>query len=97
LRRYETGFEPQVLAEPRRIVRGVVGGSNAYRAGLRDGDEIVDPVPQDGIQGDQDLELTLKLRRGEQVFEISYLPRGEAVEAYQWERISGVPDSDCAL
>lgn len=97
LRRYETGFEPQVLAEPRRIVRGVIRGSNAYLAGLRDGDEIVDPVPQDGIQGDQDLELTLKLRRGEQVFAISYLPRGETVDAYQWERIPGVLDRDCAL
>lgn len=97
LRRYETGFEPAVLAEPRRIVRGVIPGSNAFAAGLRDGDEIVDPVPQDSIQGDQLRLLTLKLRRGERVFEISYLPRGEAVDVLQWKRVAGVPDQSCAL
>jgi hypothetical protein len=97
LRRYETGFEPAVLAEPRRIVRGVIPGSNAFAAGLRDGDEIVDPVPQDSIQGDQLRLLTLKLRRGERVFEISYLPRGEAVDVLQWDRVAGVPDRSCAL
>jgi hypothetical protein len=97
LRRYETGFEPAVLAEPRRIVRGVIPGSNAFAAGLRDGDEIVDPVPQDSIQGDQLRLLSLKLRRSERVFEISYLPRGEAVDVLQWERVAGVPDRSCAL
>ena len=97
LRRYETGFEPAVLAEPRRIVRGVIPGSNAFAAGLRDGDEIVDPVPQDSIQGDQLRLLSLKLRRSERVFEISYLPRGEAVDVLQWDRVAGVPDRSCAL
>lgn len=97
LRRYEVGFDPAVLAQPRRIVRGVVAGSAAYDAGLRDGDEIVDPVPQDGIQGDQHQLLTLKLRRADQTFSITYLPRGETVEAYQWERVPGVPDDRCAL
>ena len=97
LRRYETGFEPAVLAEPRRIVRGLIADSNAFAAGLRDGDEIVDPVPQDSIQGDQQRRLILKLRREGRVFEISYLPRGETVEAYQWERVSDVPDQSCAL
>lgn len=97
LRRYEVGFEPAVLAQPRRIVRGVVAGSTAYEAGLRDGDEIVDPVPQDGIQGDQHQTLTLKLRRADQTFSITYLPRGETVDAYQWERVPGMPDDRCPL
>lgn len=97
LRRYETGFDPAVLAEPRRIVRGVIDGSNAFAAGLRDGDEIVEPVPQDSIQGDQQRLLTLKLRRGAREFEISYLPRGEAVDVFQWERVPGEPDLSCAL
>lgn len=97
LRRYEVGFDPAVLAQPRRIVRGVVPDSAAHEAGLRDGDEITVPVPQDGIQGDQQQHLTLQLRRAGREFAITYLPRGEVVDAYQWERVPGIPDERCAL
>ena len=54
-------------------------------------------MPQDGIQGDQRQTLTLKLRRADQTFSITYLPRGETVDAYQWERVADVPDDRCAL
>lgn len=97
LRRYELGFTPDVLARPRRIVEGLVPGSAAAAAGLREGDEIVDPVPQDGIQGEQDQRLTLHLRRDGRDFTLDYLPRGETVAAWQWQRVPGVPDSACAL
>ena len=97
MRRYELGFDPAVLAEPRRIVRGLVPGSAAAAAGLRDGDEIVVPVPQDSIQGEQDRRLDLSIKRDEQVFAVTYLPRDETVEAWQWERVSGLADSACAL
>lgn len=97
LRRYELGFDPAVLAEPKRIVRGLKPGTAAAAAGLRDGDEIVVPVPQDQLQGTQGKTLTLTIRRAGKQFPITYLPRGEAVQAYQWQRRSGVPDSACAL
>ena len=97
LRRYQLGFEPKVLTEPKRIVRGLTAGSAAERAGVRDGDEITQPVPQDRIQGDQEAVLTLKLLRDGNPLEISYAPRGEAVEAYQWIRIGNLPDSACAF
>ena len=96
LRRYELGFEPKVLVEPRRVVRGLVPGSAAEQAGLRNGDEIVRPVPQDRIQGDQQALLHLDVRRGESVRRISYLPRGEQVEAWQWERVED-GSNDCAI
>jgi predicted metalloprotease with PDZ domain len=91
LRRYELGFDPGVLRETRRIVSGLEPGSAAAKAGLRNGDEIVFPVPQDKIQGDQDLELKLRIRRDGEEFDLSYLPRGETVEAYQWEM---APDAE---
>jgi predicted metalloprotease with PDZ domain len=97
LRRYQLGFEPRVLTEPKRIVRGLIAGSAAERAGIHDGDEITQPVPQDRIQGDQDGILTLKLLRDGKPLEISYLPRGEIVEAYQWTRNNGVADSVCVF
>lgn len=89
LRRYELGFAPEVLIEPRRVVRGLVAGSAAARAGLRDGDEILKPVPQDAVQARQEATLTLTVRRGGREFEITYRPRGEAVEAWQWVAASG--------
>lgn len=84
LRRYELGFTPDVLVERRRIVRGLVPGSAAEKAGIRNGDEIVKPVPQDGIQADQKARLTLRVARAGEVKDISYLPRGETVAVPQW-------------
>ena len=89
LRRYELGFDPKVLVEPRRIVRGLVSGSAAEAAGIRNGDEIVKPVPQDAIQGDQKALMTLEIRRNGRTMTVSYLPRGEMVRAWQWERVPG--------
>lgn len=96
LRRYELGFEPKVLAEPRRIVRGLLPGSAAQLAGLRDGDEILRPVGQDAIQGDQQRELELQIGRNGREFVIRYLPRGELVPAWQWERDPTTDPIDCS-
>lgn len=96
LRRYQLGFEPRVLTENPRIVRGLIPESAAARAGLEDGDEILKPVPQDAIQGDQDAWLELDVRRDGQVFRVRYQPRGESVDAWQWKRREGVPDEACS-
>lgn len=95
LRRYELGFDSTVLVQPSRIVRGLVPGSAADRAGLRDGDVIVKPVPQDAVQADQKATLTLLIMRGGKEFPITYLPRGETVQAYQWTRVPKVPEQKC--
>jgi predicted metalloprotease with PDZ domain len=97
LRRYQLGFDSQVLMEPARIVRGLIAGSAAARAGLRDGDRIVKPVPQDAIQADQSATLTLLIERDGRTFPITYLPRGATVQAYQWRRRPAVPDRACHL
>jgi len=97
LRRYQLGFDSAVLIEPARIVRGLVAGSAAARAGLRNGDRIVKPVPQDEIQAEQSATLTLLIERDGRTFPITYLPRGETMPAYQWRRRPGVPDRACAL
>jgi hypothetical protein len=96
MRRYQLGFDPKVLVEHKRIVRGLIAGSAADLAGVRNGDEITKPVPQDMIQGQQDGILTLELLRDGKPLTIHYLPRGEAVDAYQWTRTGKLPDSACA-
>jgi hypothetical protein len=95
LRRFELGFDPKVMNQIPRIIRGLILGSEAERAGLRNGDEITQPVGLDSVQEDQKRTLTLQIRRDGKLFPMTYLPRGETVETYQWARVSGVPDADC--
>ncbi len=96
LRRYQLGFEPVVLTESPRIVHGLMSGSAAEAAGLRNGDEILRPVPQDRIQGTQDEPIHLTIRRGEATLDITYLPRGETVPTWQWERVPGDTGENCS-
>jgi hypothetical protein len=96
-RRFELGFDSKILAERERIVRGVIPGSGAERAGLRNGDVITVPVALDRVQGKEKLSITYHVRRGERVFPVTYFPRGETVDTYQWERVPGVGDSSCRL
>lgn len=94
LRRFELGFDPGIMGTT-RIIRGLIQDSSAARAGLQNGDEIVNPVGLDGVQGNQAGTLTLQIRRDGKVFPVTYLPRGETVDTYQWIRVPGIPDKDC--
>lgn len=85
LRRFDLGFDPASLLARPKIVRGLIAGSNAALAGLREGDEILNPFSQDGMQGDQQAWLTLDIKRDGSRQTLRYQPRGEIVSAYQWE------------
>jgi len=90
LRRFELGFDPKVMLERPSVIHGLVSGSEAEKAGLRDGDEIL-LVSEglDSVQENQKRLLTLKVRRGGKDLSVTYLPRGETVDAYQWVRRTG--------
>ena len=88
LRRFDLGFDPASLKANPRAVSGLVPGSNAEKAGLRNGDIVLNTFSQDRMQGDQSAVLLLKVKRGEEELEIRYLPRGEEVSAWQWERVA---------
>jgi hypothetical protein len=85
LRRFDLGFDPASLLARPKIVKGLIPGSKAEAAGLRNGDEILNSFSQDGLQGDQNAFLTLDVRRGEEELHLRFQPRGETVPAYQWE------------
>lgn len=85
LRRFDLGFDPASLLARPKIVKGLISGSNAEGAGLRDGDEILNTFSQDSLQGDQTAFLSLEVKRGGEVLNLRYQPRGETVSAYQWE------------
>lgn len=96
-RPYELGFDNASLNGASKIVRGLVKGSAAAAAGLRDGDEVIafsDPLD---LQRELDKNMVLTVRRGGERLRIEYPPRGEPVDAYKWERVSNVPDSECKL
>lgn len=88
LRRFDLGFDPESLLVQPRAVRGLKPGSEAAKAGLRNGDVITNTFSQDGLQADQQAFLTLEVARGDENLTIRYRPRGETVEAYQWEKVS---------
>lgn len=92
LKRFDLGFDPLVLVTPERRVTGLKRGSAAEAAGLRNGDRILNRFPQDRLQGDQTATLTLDVERDGRRFSLTYLPRGEAVQAYQWQAVTDRAD-----
>jgi hypothetical protein len=94
-RRFDLGFEPKSLVGDVKTIRDLKPDSEAVRAGLRDGDVVTYSVAMDSVQGDPKRMLTLKVTRDGKTFPITYLPRGETVDAYQWARVAGMPDAKC--
>ena len=95
IRQFDVGFAMRSLVAPKKIIEGLMPDSEAAKAGLRDGDLITYAGSLDQVQADVHRTLTFQVMRDGRTFPITYLPRGKAVDAYQWERIPGVPDSTC--
>jgi len=92
--RYDVGFGgPEIKNRP--VVENLRPDSNAAKAGLKDGDRITVQTSTDGAQKDPTLPLVMHVMRGDQKFDITYIPRGELRDVYQWERVPGVPESAC--
>lgn len=86
--RFELGFETNSLRAFN--VSGLVEGSNAEKAGVREGDKIIKTFMlwsvEDSLNGK--MKMTV-LRDGDEV-ELEWLPRSdEVVEAYGWVEIDG--------
>lgn len=95
VRRFELGFEPKSLVGTTKTIRGLMAGSEAAKAGLRDGDVVTYAVALDGVQGDPNQTLTLKVTRDGKTFPLTYLPRGGLAEIYQWTRRPGTQGLQC--
>ncbi len=95
IRRFDLGFDNSSVLGPVKIIKGLKPGSEAEKAGIREGDRFTYGASLDATQGDVTRTLTLNVVRDGKTVPISYLPRGEAVDAYQWERTPGVPEAAC--
>ena len=95
IRQFDLGFDNASILGAEKIIRGLKPESEAAKAGLRDGDRITYAVALDAVQGDVARTITVQVTRGGTTFPLTYLPRGDAVEAYQWERNPSTPASGC--
>jgi hypothetical protein len=95
VRRFELGFDPKSLVGDVKTIKGLITGSEAAKAGVKDGDVVTYSQALDSAQGETDRKLTLHVTRAGKTFDITYLPRGENVDVYQWTRKPGVADSAC--
>jgi predicted metalloprotease with PDZ domain len=95
IRQFDLGFDNASLLGNVKTIKGLKSGSEAERAGLRDGDVISYGVALDAVQAEVQRTLTLQVTRDGKTFSLTYLPRGAAVDAYQWERVAGVAETRC--
>ena len=94
----EPGFDVASLSGPQRMIRGLVAGSAAALAGLRDGDEVLE-APDLGDPGfkDTDKLLVMKIRRAGVESSVTFKPAGKPVSGYLWARNKRVSDADCKI
>lgn len=91
---YDLGFMHNGLQKGDHV--GMVQrGSNADRAGLRDGDILREQLVEYGISNSFDAQVTVKVLRDGKPLDITYLPRSGAEPAYRWFPKSGNPDHPC--
>jgi hypothetical protein len=95
IRVFDPGFDILSMVGPEKILRGLKPGSEADKAGLRSGDRIVSAPLGDAVQADVDRVIQAKVIRDGKTLTFTYLPRGEAVDAYQWERAPEAPQGVC--
>lgn len=95
-RRLELGFARRSFVdEP--VVRNLVPGSNAARAGVREGDEIVEYTDLKKLASPGAPEMEIRVRRDGEIRRFSYLPRAEAVEAWRWELHPAADPAACGF
>jgi M61 glycyl aminopeptidase len=94
-RPFELGFDAAGLMGEHKTVRGLVAGSAAAAAGLREGDEIVDASDTLEVQRDPNAAMLLRVRRDGAETLIAFVPRGTPIETFRWRRDERSPDSAC--
>ncbi|MCC4620177.1 hypothetical protein LL965_08780 [Xanthomonas cassavae CFBP 4642] len=92
-RPFDPGFSMSAFTPPGKIV-DLVHGSEAEKAGVREGDMLLKGGVGDRVMLDPTKTLRLQLSREGKIYEVRYLPRGAPVDTYQWEQ-SEVPG--CAV
>ena len=81
---FELGFPDRLLLNLPAAVNGLVAGSAAARAGLREGDVVVECDDIEKTKHDKAPVFHLKVKRGGDIIPISFSTKGADVTAYKW-------------
>jgi predicted metalloprotease with PDZ domain len=81
LENFDLGFDRRSTRSDDKVVFGVEPGSEAYKAGLRDGHQLLNSSIHNGDPSKQ-VRLTINTADGDQV--IAYYPRGSKVQVQQF-------------
>lgn len=92
-RAFDLGYNRLSLGE----VRDLDPESNAWKAGLRDGDAIIEHTPIRELRGNPEAMMDLVVERDGAQFEVSYLPRGEIVQGWGWEMAADAAPDACGI
>lgn len=91
--RYDLGFdEAATRARTPPAITGLRPGGPAAKAGLREGDVLVEAKT---TPGRSDVPVTIIVERGGEDVAIRYEPAGAAAEGRGWARRKDVPDESC--
>lgn len=93
---FDLGFAKPIRVMANETVSGVVKGSNADKAGLRDGDVITETIDINPIAGSFDNLIHLPIRRGSSSMMISYNPRSGLVPGTHWRLSSTDAQQKCS-
>ena len=84
VRIFDLGFSSPVRLLAGATIGGVVAGSDAERAGLRNGDVLVNGVDINPAAQSLDKRVVLKVRRGSELLTISFEPRSGSQPGLAW-------------
>lgn len=73
-----------------RVVSGLVAGSTAERAGVREGDRILSIPNFSSMEQAPWIAIELTLARGDSTLRVRYVPQGARVRSYEWVHVSQV-------
>ncbi|KAF2121650.1 hypothetical protein BDV96DRAFT_641034 [Lophiotrema nucula] len=75
-----------------RIISGLKSGSQAAKAGLRNGDEMVRNAYTWQCQEEYERSMEMTVKRGEELFDVKYWPRSEVMaESWQLRKVEKSP------
>jgi predicted metalloprotease with PDZ domain len=79
------GFDTSSI--PTRVVTGLVAGSVAEQAGVREGDRILSIPNFSDVERAPWEEIDMTLGRGDATLRVHYLPQGGRVRSYAWTSV----------
>lgn len=93
----DIGFDVVAYMAAPRVIKNLVPGSAAERAGLREGDTVLQGTDISDPSFKYDKPVTLKVQRGGKELTFTFAPRGKQVTGYRWVRNPHISDAACKV